>query len=343
MPRVRKPSSKAIAASEVMPILKSVDPLPAKPAKARAKPPLAPASPSPAKQAQDLAARGPVAPSEYEEIPSAAAFQSLSASTINSSPCKLAARPHVSPHRSRPSPRASPSILKRKRSFDSRMAMFEGKSKGELPTLETVAPPVIKPEDVAEAKFLQAARALQRYQSSESGDEIEEEEGNAPVWDGLGYKKARTAQSEVQPSSSRRRASRSEVQQPPQHEEADRAAEESPRGSKVRDVLLAMAEIAQPEGPQNEPSPTDTAEVSPKESALSMLSKASSGSRPGSTGPNPRPASTDPLSQDTMEADKVPSQRSLSTPAPESELPVGKASEMDMDMVGLLASMATAT
>jgi len=150
------------------------------------KPPVAPNSPLPVLSVPEVRNEGPIQ-SEYEEVPSSASFQPLSAATINSSPCKsLPARPRSSPLSARKnSPRTSPSILLRKRSFDGRMQLLNGVNK--LPSLEAVAPPVIKPEMVEEAKFLQAARALQRYASS--GDE--ESDGDS-AWETQPRKRSRT-------------------------------------------------------------------------------------------------------------------------------------------------------
>jgi len=132
---------------------------------------------------------------------------------------------------------------------------------------------------VAEAKFLQAARALQQYASSaeeDTEDDEEEDEVVAPL------KRARYAQ--VIPHSEVRRGSASSgafVSDPISEKASDRSEEEKP--SNIKNVLMAMAEIAapEPEVPQTEifaPVPLEKTG-----SALSLLARSS---RPGSTDGN---------------------------------------------------------
>jgi len=151
------------------------------------------------------------------------------------------------------------------------MQLLNGVNK--LPSLEAVAPPVIKPEMVEEAKFLQAARALQRYASS--GDE--ESDGDS-AWETQPRKRSRTQvgawaqrrspHCQAGNGSSSRELGRES--HPKQHARRgslnghsarnstwqdsgpppDEVEETSHKGSKVRDVLLAMAEIAQPSSAQ---------------------------------------------------------------------------------------------
>jgi len=366
MGRQRKPSAKALAASEVVAIVaKAPEPSPVKQPKARMKPPMIHSSPQPFVSVPEVRRDAPIQ-SEYEEVPSAASFQPLSAATINSSPCK-SARARCSPLSARKgSPRASPSILRRKRSFDGRMQLLNANEK--LPSLEAVAPPVIKPEMVEQAKFLQAARPLQRYSAS-SGEEsdgdtvwesnpskrarVDRSPGHQQAWSDHGSSSREVAVESYATKNLRRASLGSGSRQPPTEWQEDDGVppriDESDEGShskvsKVRDVLLAMAEIAQPVESKDVPKEKETTKPG---SALSMLRCASSNQS--------RPSSTDALeglSQDTISPtdepanilEKTEAKRETTELQPEANGAAGKEKDLTdvNNMVSLLSSLAGA-
>jgi len=269
------------------------------------------------------------------------------------------------------------------------MQLLNGVNK--LPSLEAVAPPVIKPEMVEEAKFLQAARALQRYASS--GDE--ESDGDS-AWETQPRKRSRTqvgAWAQRSNGSSSRELGRES--HPKQHARRgslnghsarnstwqdsgpppDEVEETSHKGSKVRDVLLAMAEIAQPSSAQPGESEDreehealkgvgSKAEIGEEEeqeqeeeedeedeeddedtnkqcgSALSMLRSASS-SQLGQYSSRPSSTDVEGLSRDTMspmEGHDEASPPEVDTQAPRT---TERTSDVDLTMVNLLSELAT--
>lgn len=364
MARKRTPSAKAIAATQVVVEVKETISSPVKIAKPRLKAPAVPPTiPSPSlppkppelRQQQVLVS----APSDYEEVIPATRFKSLSAATINASPCKLLHKssPCKSNSSLHPSPSrlSSPSILRRKPSFAGRILHLN--EDGKLPVLSTVVPPVIKKEMVEEARLASAARALEvptideaPEQYSSEDDEDCETQPRKRARQGPGFSPSRRSHS--QQSRGRRRStmgeslsSRAYLEVPPRldSEEQLGEVESKPQSKALHNVLLAMAEFANPSECKQDPEPpVVNSEETPSMSALSMLRAVSPGrsrSRPNSTEPEPAKPSTSSgaPSKDSAATDDVtdsPSPDTVSLPEEET----AKAIDTD-DGLGLLLGL----
>lgn len=226
--------------------------------------------------------------SKYEEVPLPGNFQSLSATTITSSPRKAMPPSPFKPssaacspmRRASPGRLSSPSILQRQNSktFDRRIQFMNG----DLPSLESVAPPEPpKPELVEEARQLAAAKALQRFSSDD--DESSDDEGESGTFGIPKRKKPRTERTMRRPVSSREaRRAREDTEHSHQSAPASAPVHES----RVHEVLLAMASIANPSEKDTTSKPSKRKrDEDTMASAVSILTEVCSRSRSTSTEP----------------------------------------------------------